>query len=206
MEIHIDRDIQVPAEQLTGLIAQGFAGVPTDDVEVLVRASPATLRRWVRLCHNPCVCSQPTDFSSEEARGHTAASRGKLTGLDASLHGPARPVTVRPRYAYTGRVRDRHRHGTPQGRRFLVTLRLPADPEAAAERYPRLSRDPRRRDTPSLRIESWREEIVRLAAHEARHVHQHRHGAPRSEADAERWAQARLHDHRRHAARVRRTA
>lgn len=197
MQIDIDPSIRLPSVLLTKLIEHGLAGVDTDEVEVHVGAAPHTLRRWVRMCRNPVMCSRPVDVSSAGGiHGHSALSPKPLARLASSLHGPAREAPLQPRYAYSGRVRDRRRHGVTAGDRFLVRLRIPADPTATGDPYPRLSRDPRRRDTPELMIEDWREEIVRLAAHEARHVHQHRHDLPRSEADAERWAAARLEEYR----------
>ncbi|MEX2621550.1 MAG: hypothetical protein WD250_15140 [Egibacteraceae bacterium] len=196
MQINIDPSLRLSRVLLTTLIEHGLAGVDTDDVEMHVGAAPTTLRRWVRTCRNPAICSRPAEVSVGRTHGHSATSPRPLARLPSSLHGPAKETTLQPRYAYSGRVRDRRRHGVTSGVRFLVRLCIPADPTAASDPYPRLSRDPRRRDTPELLIEDWREEIVRLAAHEARHVHQHRHDLPRSEADAERWAAARLEGYR----------
>jgi hypothetical protein len=45
---------------------------------------------------------------------------------------------------------------------------------------------------PRIEVRDWREAIVAVAAHEARHVWQYQCGQPRSEVDCERFAAARL--------------
>lgn len=196
MRLHVDDDIQISAALLAELVRHGFVGVATSDVDVRVLPAAATLRRWVRLCHDPATCGHPVDLDAAGCAGHTAASERRLAGLDPSSHGSTRELAVQPRYAYTGRVRDRDRHGVTSRRRFLVTLRIPSDPSQTGDEHPRRSRDPRRRDAPVLHLRDWREEIVRLVAHEAWHVHQHRTDVPRSETDAERWAASRLDAYR----------
>jgi hypothetical protein len=44
------------------------------------------------------------------------------------------------------------------------------------------------KSSPLIVMADWREALVTVAAHEARHVHQFQHNAPRSEVDAERFA------------------
>lgn len=46
--------------------------------------------------------------------------------------------------------------------------------------------------SPLIEVKDWREGLVTIAAHEARHIHQFRYGKPRSEVDAERFAAKRL--------------
>lgn len=46
--------------------------------------------------------------------------------------------------------------------------------------------------SPLLEFHDWREALVAVAAHEARHVWQYQHDARRSEVDAERYAGERL--------------
>ena len=76
--------------------------------------------------------------------------------------------------------------------RYLVTMRLPRHlgglPYPATLQYHR--RGVVMTTAPRIQVRSWPEEVVHLAAHEARHVHQFRHGLPKSEVDAERWAAA----------------
>src|SRR5262245_10427666 len=50
--------------------------------------------------------------------------------------------------------------------------------------------------SPYIRVADWREALVAVAAHEARHLWQERHGKPRSEVDCERHAAARLEEYR----------
>jgi hypothetical protein len=50
---------------------------------------------------------------------------------------------------------------------------------------------------PVLEYRNWREGLVAIAAHEARHIHQYQHGKPRSEVDCERFAAKALERYRR---------
>jgi hypothetical protein len=81
------------------------------------------------------------------------------------------------------------RRGVP-GVRYLVRLRLPATLRNRA--YPKTYRYRNRKTAPWITVANWRERFVALAAHEACHIHQFRHGLRRSEVEAERWAEARL--------------
>lgn len=76
--------------------------------------------------------------------------------------------------------------------RYLVTMRLPRRLDGLP--YPETLQYHRRgvvmTTAPRIQVRSWPEEVVHLTAHEARHVHQFRHGLPKSEVDAERWAAA----------------
>jgi hypothetical protein len=46
--------------------------------------------------------------------------------------------------------------------------------------------------SPIVSMADWREALVAVAAHEARHIWQYQHDAPRSEVDAERYSAGRL--------------
>lgn len=46
--------------------------------------------------------------------------------------------------------------------------------------------------SPFIEVNDWREALVAVAAHEARHIYQFQHGKPKSEVDAERFAAKRL--------------
>lgn len=199
MRVHIEPDLQPAPHLLEHLVRAGFGDIVDDDVEVRLRPAAPSLHRWMQLCHHRQGCGRPTNYECPDGAGHCASSQravAKLAG-DQAAHHPARQIDVTARYPYTGRVRDRRRHGSATGPRFLVSLQLPADPIALDEPYPRLSRDPRPAEAPLLRLDGWTEELVRLAAHEACHVDQHRRGVPRSELDAERRAIAGLEAHRR---------
>jgi hypothetical protein len=76
---------------------------------------------------------------------------------------------------------------------YLVTVLMPASPDAATARgYPYHWRYARFRRAEPIMLRSWQEDLVHLAAHEARHIHQYRFGLPASELDSERWAAGRL--------------
>jgi hypothetical protein len=53
------------------------------------------------------------------------------------------------------------------------------------------------KSAPGYRMECWREALVAVAAHEARHIHQFRRALPASEVDTERWAAKRLDAYRK---------
>lgn len=61
-----------------------------------------------------------------------------------------------------------------------------------AERYPYGGKR-----APLIECRNWREGLVMLAAHEARHIHQYRGNKRRSEVDCERFAAKRLSEYRR---------
>lgn len=76
------------------------------------------------------------------------------------------------------------------GTRYLVTMRLPRSLDALA--YPQQLQYRRAgvvmATAPVVQVRTWLEELVHLAAHEARHVAQFRHNLRKSEIDAELWA------------------
>jgi hypothetical protein len=80
----------------------------------------------------------------------------------------------------------------PRGARYLVTIkvgtgvRFPVGPLNRNGKAPDQV-GPRNR-FPFFTYADWREWLVSAAAHEAFHVHQYRHGKPRSEIDCERFA------------------
>ena len=63
----------------------------------------------------------------------------------------------------------------PRGSRYLITLRVGED-----TRYP-VERSHVRRGEPRIVLHDWRETLVFLAAHEAKHIEQYRENLPRSE-------------------------
>ena len=183
------------------LVGVGFADVDHDDVEVHVRSRPPRVRWVVRY-------QVPLDRLTSEARrrwlavhpGTTsaAATRAYRRRLDATAAAAALGGTV-CRYV-DDRLGERMSafayYALPAvarvaaGAAYLVTMRLPRHPEALS--YP-FELQYRRRGVPMptapvVQVRSWLEELVHLAAHEARHVDQYRLGLPKSEVDAERWA------------------
>jgi hypothetical protein len=88
----------------------------------------------------------------------------------------------------------------PRSARYLVTIKV-----GNGVRFPvgPLNRNGKRPDEvgprnrfPFFTYADWREWLVSAAAHEARHIHQYRHGSPRSEIDCERFAEEALSRYR----------
>ena len=69
----------------------------------------------------------------------------------------------------------------PAGSRYLVTIRLGPDRE-----FP--STMAHRKTSPPVEVACWREALVTVAAHEAKHIDQYRRGHQRSEVACERLA------------------
>ena len=182
------------------LVAAGFAGVDAADVEVHLKARADEVVRWLVLCADPEGCLRSANYLTDGACGHCARTRRQALQLagDPKRHLAPRRLAVRPSYGYSGRaypVLPSVARVEP-GIRFLVTLKMPADPIATGDSYPRTSRYLRYKTAPPVTIADWTEDLVHLAAHEARHIHQLRHRLSRSEIDAEKWAHERLAAHR----------
>jgi len=88
-------------------------------------------------------------------------------------------------YAYQG-VPDEAR--VAPRTEWLVTLKMPADPNRHRLSYPRSWSYPGLKTAPMLRVECWHEHVFLVAAHEAFHVRQMRRDWPLSEVDADREA------------------
>jgi hypothetical protein len=69
----------------------------------------------------------------------------------------------------------------PPGTEYLVTIRL-----GPATEFP--SRMAHRKSSPPIEVACWREGLVTVAAHEAKHIEQYRRDQPRSEVACERFA------------------
>jgi hypothetical protein len=104
-------------------------------------------------------------------------------------------ATSRSGWAYPEPPR---RGGAGAGIRYVVRLVLPG--RLVNRGYPKSYRYVRRKTAPWITVGSWSERLLALAAHEAWHVHQFRHGLRRSEVAAERWAEQLLGDWRGHRA------
>ncbi len=70
--------------------------------------------------------------------------------------------------------------------------RAPADPRGALERREMRTHGYGGVTSPVVEIADWQEALVAVASHEARHIWQYQHDAPRSEVDAERYSAGRL--------------
>jgi hypothetical protein len=68
----------------------------------------------------------------------------------------------------------------PPSSEFLITIRL-----GAAQRFP--TQLPHTKRSGPRRLSCWREGLVAIAAHEAKHIEQYRHDRPRSEVECERF-------------------
>jgi hypothetical protein len=69
----------------------------------------------------------------------------------------------------------------PPGTEYLVTIRL-----GPAKEFP--SKMEHRKRSPRVEVTCWREALVTVAAHEAKHIEQYRRGEKRSEVACERFA------------------
>lgn len=191
--ITVSSRVAADHDDVRDLVTTGFGGRVPADVEIHVRArSPRT--SWAVLCAG--ACPQPTNYRAGRHRGHQDRHRDtalQLAGDTPHLH-PQRLVT--PSHGFSGRTYPRLPAAArvAPGIRFLVTLTIPIDPAPAATGvvYPRAARYRRYATAPNVVLSDWREELLHLTAHEARHVDQIRHQRPRSEIDAERAAHARL--------------
>lgn len=201
MRLTISPRIAVDHRLVGALVLAGFAGVAHDDVEVHLKAAADAVTRWLVACGHAERCRHPANYTHGGVRGHCARSADAATALAGGLdgHRPPQRLTVRPTYAYSGRAYPRLpaiARVAPETR-YLVTLKIPANPTATGDAYPRVSQYRRYKTAPPVVIRDWTEEVVHLAAHEARHTHQFRRGLPRSEIDAERWAHRQLAAYRR---------
>jgi len=88
----------------------------------------------------------------------------------------------------------------PRGARYLVTIKIGTGVRFPVGPYNRNGQSPDevgpRNRFPFFTYTDWREWLVSAAAHEALHVHQYRHGKPRSEIECERFAAEALQRYR----------
>lgn len=160
-----------------GLVKFGFTAVESGDVEVHVKARARVRRQYVA----EFADGDRLRFRRRRDAEALVARYGGVVWSHTSRH---------PRASgWSGRTYD----GVPgiarvtAGTRYLVTMNIPARPQALTG-YPRAHQDPRLKTSPVVVFDDWTDELIHLAAHEARHVHQFRHRLRRSELDAERWA------------------
>lgn len=167
--------------EIAAVVRAGFEGVDCDDVEVHVKARTRTRRTYLAEWVTP---------SGRVRRQWFHRARDAIAAADAVGGEAYHQTSTHPKaYSWGGRTYD----GVPSIARvepstgYLVTINAPADPRRLT-RYPMEARDPRLKTGPVVRLAAWQDELFHIAAHEARHVHQFRHGLSRSELDAERWA------------------
>lgn len=171
--------------EIESLVRAGFADVACDDVEAHVKARARIERRYqVRWPDE----SRPVRVFRRK--------RDAIAFMD-SLGPPAQTWAHRRPHPKAASWTARSYEGVPaiarvqDGVRFLVTFNIPTDPRDCI--YPITHQDPRLKTSPVVTFGCWQENLLHIAAHEARHIHQFRHGLSRSELDAERWAAQRLH-------------
>ena len=196
-------------QELRALIDVGFADVDHHDVEIHVRSRPPRVRwavhyrspvaelppelrrRW--LASHPGTASVPTTRDYRRRRDAVAAA-ARLGGT-LRRHVDDRLRERMSACAYYS-LPDVARVAPET--RFLVTMRLPRHLEHLP--YPEQLQYRRggvpMPTAPLVQVHDWLEELVHLAAHEARHVMQFRLGLTKSEVDAERWAATALERHR----------
>lgn len=75
--------------------------------------------------------------------------------------------------------------------KWLMVVRI-----GAAHHFPLKTKYPRLKTAPEFEMKSWKEAMVAVVAHEARHIQQFQRGWRRSEIDAERYAVKRLEVYR----------
>lgn len=191
------------------LVDIGFEGVDHHDVEVHIRSraprvrwtvhyrvaisrlDPDVRRRW--LATHPEATSAAASGSYRRRRDAVAfaAQLGGtvLRHVDERL---AERMSACAYYSIPSIAR------VSPGTRYLVTMRLPRRLEGLP--YPQQLQYRRAgvamATAPIVQVRSWLEELVHLAAHEARHVAQFRMGLPKSEVDAERWAAGAVEQYR----------
>jgi hypothetical protein len=191
------------------LVDIGFESVEHHDVEVHVRSraprvrwtvhyrvavsqlDPDVRRRW--LAAHPEATSAAASRSYRRRRDAVALAEqlggSVLRHVDERL---AERMSACAYYSLPSIAR------VSPGTRYLVTMRLPRDLDALP--YPQQLQYRRAgvamATAPVVQVRSWLEELVHLAAHEARHIAQFRLALPKSEVDAERWAAHAVDRHR----------
>jgi hypothetical protein len=193
--ITISSSIRTSHADIRRLVAEGFSEVTAGDVEVHVKAR-GNVRSFVVLCDRR-RCPLEHNYSNRDGDlGHHFVSSTRDAERIAQRHGSPLERRVRPRgQGFSGRAY----RGVPRvgrvapGVAYLVTLLMPASADAPTARgYPYSWRYARFRRAEPITLRSWQEDLVHLAAHEARHIHQYRFRLSASELDAERWAAGRL--------------
>lgn len=180
---------QAVRPEIERLVRAGFEGVECCDVEAHVKARSRVRRTYVAEWPLTATRSERYRFRRRRDAEEFVAEFGGTLWRETTPHPRATGWSARTFGGVPGVARVR------AGARYLVTFMIPADPRRLTG-YPVVHQDPRLKTSPVVTFDCWAEQLLYVAAHEARHVHQFRHGLSRSEKDAEVWAAARLADHR----------
>lgn len=128
-----------------------------------------------------------SSYDTEEVKRLVAfATRGvNMTRVCVNVKGSAQRRWAGRAYGYIPSYSN-----APRTAKYLISLRFgewtgPIPDHDYHGRSPEQKPDSR---FPFLRFDTWQEMIIGLAAHEAQHVHQFRHGKRRSEVRCERFA------------------
>lgn len=207
MRICIDDRYETAArDAIRRIVRQGFDEIDGPEVEVHVKALAPRVR-WLVRCDD-VMCAVNLDQGKYPQRwrglaGKTRIERGHVASTRAGAlmcHGDEGDVVrcVDDRATdFSGRAYRRlpTRARVNPRTRWLVTLKTPLD--LSDSPYPYRWIYHRAKTAGSVELRSWREHLLHLAAHEARHLVQYRDGLPASEVDAECWARATLRRHRK---------
>lgn len=168
---------------------------PADTRDVAIKVKRHGIRRaFFTSCADPrCrLVTTSSDYREGDAcgRGHLYARRrdlqhcrseNRVLALDRTNHW----VTGR---AYMGVP---YPNAVPRGTRYLITLKVPQVIPDGMLPHDRTYHRAKRAG--ATRIERPEDDVVFVLAHELHHIHQFRHGLPRSEVEAEHAGRRVLH-------------
>ena len=102
----ISARIRADHHLVAGLVAAGFAGSDSHDVEVHLKSAAATVSRWLVACHAPGGCDRPVNYRAGQRAGHCARTRRQALALADDPHPHQRPqqLVVQRRYPCHGRA------------------------------------------------------------------------------------------------------
>lgn len=175
MTKQIREDLRAEIEQLVRL---GMEGVDTSHVSVHLKGSGTRVRYRVEHDYGDGRTIDVTPSARIAKRWRAEGRTVERVERHRRFHGRAYEE-----------IPERSR---AKGSRYLIVLNVPLDPEQLD--YPYEWQYKKR--APVNRYQSWQEELVHLAAHEAKHIEQYREGLPRSEVSCEFYADGVLKQYR----------
>ena len=175
---------QYPADEVERLVALGMASVDTDDVWVNVKNTHRKAYGGRAYCGVPRLSP-------------VRAAYLVTLHLGTPERFPTTNVVQVLRWLPKGTPLPTAEAAAAAKGEALVRLVARAEGRRRPPRYGLVLRQPYGgRGSPLLELADWREALVAVVAHEARHVWQLQHSKPRSEVDAERFAAKRLAEYR----------